>query len=354
MKPMFDKPSPFFIAGPCSAESEEQVYKIGESISKFGNIDLLRAGIWKPRTRPGSFEGVGEIGLKWLVDAGKKYHLKTTTEVANATHVEMALKAGIDALWIGARTTANPFSVQEIADAIKGTEIPILIKNPINPDINLWVGAIERIQNAGINDIAAIHRGFSSFEKTKFRNIPKWGIPVELMKIFPHIPIICDPSHIGGKRELIKEISQKALDMNMKGLMIETHHIPDEALSDAQQQITPDRLNEILNQLIIRIPNPKVGNDIILDELRDKIDNIDESIILSLSERFQLIDEIGLYKKENNMTILQVERWFEILKSRKDIGLKNGIRKEFIEDLLKQIHKESVYRQNNILNVSNE
>ena len=344
----FEKP--IIIAGPCSAESEAQLHDIAHTLSNSANIDLLRAGIWKPRTRPGSFEGVGAEGLKWLVEAGKAYHIPTTTEVANVKHVEQALKAGVDVLWIGARTTVNPFSVQEIADALKGIDIPVMIKNPINPDINLWVGAIERIQNAGMSEIAVIHRGFSSYEKTKFRNIPKWGIPVELMSLFPDIPIICDPSHIGGSRELIQSISQKALDMNMAGLMIETHHTPDKALSDAQQQITPAELFQILGELVVRKPNPVTGKDYILDDLRSKIDEIDDNIMNDLAKRFEIIDEIGAYKKANNITILQIERWFEILASRKKNGVSKGLRDEFIDEVLKSIHKESVYRQTNILN----
>jgi len=341
---------PILIAGPCSAESEEQLDCITKELATTRQVDLLRAGIWKPRTRPGSFEGVGEIGLNWLAKVGKKYGIPTTTEVANIKHVEQALKAGIDVLWIGARTTVNPFSVQEIADALQGVKVPVMIKNPINPDLNLWVGAIERIRNAGITEIAAIHRGFSSYEKTKFRNIPKWGIPVELMQLFPEIPIICDPSHIGGARDLISSVSQKALDMNMSGLMIETHHKPDQALSDAKQQITPARLTDILNELVIRNPNPAKGTDYILDDLRSKIDEIDEDLINNLARRFEVIDKIGAYKKDNNMTILQIERWFEILSSRKKSGSSKGLRDEFIDEVLKSIHKESVYQQTNILN----
>ena len=348
---MFTKlDKPFIIAGPCSAESAEQVDLVASQISKSPNVKLLRAGIWKPRTRPNNFEGVGKIGLKWLVDAGKNHHLKTTTEVANAMHVEEALKAGIDVLWIGARTTVNPFSVQEIADAIKGTNVPVLVKNPITPDLDLWVGAIERIQGAGIENIAAIHRGFSSYEKTKFRNVPKWGIPVGLMQIFPDLPIICDPSHIGGSRELIQEISQKALDMNMAGLMVETHPDPDHALSDARQQITPTRFLEILDRLVVRQKTPGLGKDYQLDDLRHKIDEVDNEILTALFKRFDIIDEIGAYKKANNLTILQIERWTEILNTRTNKGTANGLTKEFIESVLKSIHKESVLRQTNILN----
>lgn len=348
---MFTKlDKPFIIAGPCSAESAEQVDAVAEEISKSPKVKLLRAGIWKPRTRPNNFEGVGEIGLKWLVDAGKKHHLKTTTEVANALHVEKALSAGVDVLWIGARTTVNPFSVQEIADALKGTNVPVLIKNPITPDLHLWVGAIERVAGAGIENIAAIHRGFSSYEKTKYRNVPNWGIPVGLMQIFPDLPIICDPSHIGGSRALILPIAQKALDMNMAGLMVETHPEPDFALSDAQQQITPAQLISIIDDLVVRSETPAVGLDYKLDDLRHKIDEIDNEILTALFKRFDVIDEIGAYKKDNKLTILQIERWTEILQTRTAKALEKGLSKDFIESILKSIHKESVSRQTNILN----
>ncbi len=342
---------PIIIAGPCSAETEEQVFNIAQALASSNQVNMLRAGIWKPRTRPGNFEGVGEIGLKWLVNAGKAHNFPTTTEVANAKHVEQALKAGVDVLWIGARTTVNPFSVQDIADAVKGTNIPVMIKNPINPDIQLWVGAIERIADAGINEISAIHRGFSSFEKTKFRNEPKWGIPIELMRLFPDLPIICDPSHIGGTRALIEPLSQKALDMNMAGLMIETHLTPDEAWSDAKQQVTPKRLSTILSSLIVREKN--TGNaDFLtkLDSMRTQIDDSDQRLLETLANRFKIISEIGQYKKDNNTTILQSDRWFEILKNRKKNGSELGINEEFIDSLLKLIHKESVLLQTKIMN----
>ena len=342
---------PIIIAGPCSAETEEQVFETAKQLSEIGRVNLFRAGIWKPRTRPGNFEGVGEVGLKWLVDAGKQYKMPVTTEVANAKHVEQALKAGVDVLWVGARTTVNPFSVQEIADALKGIDVPMMIKNPINPDLQLWVGAIERMQKAGLTDISAIHRGFSSFEKTKFRNEPKWGIPIELMRLFPEVPIICDPSHIGGKRELIQPISQKAMDMNMSGVMIETHITPDEAWSDAKQQITPSRLNELLDDLIIRekdSSNPEYISK--LDGLRTNIDEADEKLLSALAERFKIINEIGKFKKENNTTILQPERWFEILRTRGEIGSELNLNDAFVDQLLKLIHKESVAIQTKIMN----
>ncbi len=342
---------PVIIAGPCSAETETQVFETAKQLSETGKVNLFRAGIWKPRTRPGNFEGVGEDGLKWLVDAGKQYNIPVTTEVANAKHVEQSLKAGIDVLWIGARTTVNPFSVQEIADALKGVDIPVMIKNPINPDLQLWVGAIERFQKSGITDISAIHRGFSSFEKTKFRNEPKWGIPIELMRLFPELPIICDPSHIGGSRALIESISQKAMDMNMSGLMIETHSTPEEAWSDAKQQITPTKLTEILSQLVIREKDSS-NQDFLskLAGLRAQIDDADEKILNTIAERFKIIDQIGSYKKENNTTILQPDRWFNILNSRKQIGTELQLDTEFVDKLLKLIHKESVSIQTKIMN----
>ncbi|MFD1550563.1 3-deoxy-7-phosphoheptulonate synthase [Putridiphycobacter roseus] len=352
---MFKKTDkPYIIAGPCSVESEQQIDYIATALAKDGNTNLLRGGIWKPRTRPNTFEGVGSVGLAWLVAAGKKAKLPTATEVANAKHVEEALKAGIDVLWIGARTTVNPFSVQEIADAIQGTNIPIMIKNPITPDLDLWVGAIERIQGAGVTDIAAIHRGFSSYEKTKYRNVPNWGIPVGLMQAFPGLPIICDPSHIGGTRELILPISQKAMDMNMTGLMVEVHHEPNKALSDAQQQVTPANFKNILEKIIIRELTPNTGENSILENLRGKIDEIDADLLKNLIKRFEVIDAIGQFKKDNNMTILQVDRWSEILRTRTKFGLNNGLSEKFVEGILKSIHKESVARQTKILNKTKE
>ncbi len=342
---------PIVIAGPCSVETEAQLFETTKQLAEIGEVDIFRAGIWKPRTRPGNFEGIGEMGLDWLVDAGRKYNIPVSTEVANANHVELALKKGVDVLWIGARTTVNPFSVQEIADALKGVDIPVMIKNPINPDLELWIGAIERIIASGNENIAAIHRGFSSYEKTKFRNEPKWGIPIDLMHIFPDLPIICDPSHIGGKRELIQSISQKALDMNMSGLMIETHFSPKDAWSDAEQQVTPKRLNEILNDLIVREKKPNNPDFIsALDELRSQIDEIDQQLLEVLAKRLAVISEIGTYKKENNTTILQPERWFEILKSRKEMGENYHLNPDFIDHLLKVIHKESVRIQTQIMN----
>ena len=345
------KKRPYIISGPCSAETEEQLLKTAKQLVKYSSIDCLRAGIWKPRTRPNSFEGVGETGLQWLKEAGNAVNLPVTTEVANTKHVELALKNNIDILWIGARTVANPFSVQEIANALKGVDIPVMVKNPVNPDFQLWIGAIERILQAGIDNIKAIHRGFSSFEKSAYRNIPKWEIPIELMRVFPEIPIICDPSHIGGNRKMIKTIAQKALDLEMDGLMIESHVNPDEAWSDSKQQITPKNLQQILSKLVVR--EPKVNNTTLKNKLtilRKKIDGLDEEIINLLSTRMNTVEEIGNHKKNNDITILQADRWKKIINDRKKIAREAGVSEEFIQRILKIIHEESINIQTSILN----
>ena len=345
------KKKPYIISGPCSAESEKQLLDTAKQLVKQSSIDCLRAGIWKPRTRPNSFEGVGEIGLKWLKTAGQETGIPVATEVANAKHTELALKNGIDILWIGARTVTNPFSVQEIANALKGVDIPVMIKNPVNPDLQLWIGAIERISQAGIKDVKAIHRGFSSYEKSAYRNTPKWEIPIELMRIFPEIPIICDPSHIGGNRKMIESISQKALDLEMDGLMIESHINPDDALSDADQQITPKQLQEILSKLVVRQPdinNTELKNK--LTVLRKKIDHLDEEIINLLSIRMEAVEEIGNHKKDNDITILQAERWEKIINDRRKIARSLGVSEELVQRILKIIHEESIDIQTNILN----
>ena len=345
------KKRPYIISGPCSAETKEQLLKTAKQLVKYGSIDCLRAGIWKPRTRPNFFEGIGETGLQWLKETGDAVNLPVTTEVANTRHVELALKNNIDILWIGARTVANPFSVQEIANALKGIDIPVMVKNPVNPDLQLWVGAIERIFQAGINNIKAIHRGFSSFEKSAYRNTPKWEIPIELMRIFPDIPIICDPSHIGGNRSMIKAIAQKALDLEMDGLMIESHVNPDEAWSDSKQQITPKKLHQILSKLVVR--EPEVNNKTLknkLDILRKKIDGLDEEIINLLSNRMNTVEEIGNHKKENEITILQADRWQKIINDRNNKAREAGVSEEFIQRILKVIHEESINIQTNILN----
>ncbi|MEM7551097.1 MAG: chorismate mutase [Bacteroidota bacterium] len=339
------------ISGPCSAETEDQVMSTCERLNATGKVNMLRAGIWKPRTRPNSFEGVGEVGLEWLVNAGKATGLKTTTEVAKAEHVEKALKNGIDVLWIGARTTVNPFSVQEVADALKGVDVPVMVKNPINPDLALWIGALERLNKVGITKLAAIHRGFATSEATPFRNVPKWEIAIKLKTIVPDLEIICDPSHISGNRELIPLVSQKALDLDMDGLMIESHIHPSTALSDAQQQMKPAAFGQIIDNLVFRksdVKNELFNNK--LEELREQIDKIDDDIIHQFGTRMGIAEQIGIYKKENKVTVLQVNRWKEILEERTSMGKALGLSEEFIEKLLELIHKESINRQNKVMN----
>lgn len=341
-------PKPWVIAGPCSAESEDQMIEVTQALSGM-NIPTIRAGIWKPRTRPNHFEGVGALGLEWMTKAKTQFGIETAVEVANAQHVELALKNSVDILWIGARTTVNPFTVQEIADALKGTDVPILIKNPVNPDLSLWMGAIERIANAGLTRIGAIHRGFSYFRKSRYRNEPVWQIPIELKRHFPDLPMICDPSHIGGSREMIQEICQKALDLNYDGLMIETHPDPNHALSDAKQQITPARLNEIINALVIKqVTSPDQTFTYKLEQLRKNIDNIDHDLIETLAARQRIIEEIGDFKKKNGISILQLDRWNDIIMSRPSWAAELGISKELIEELYKLIHTESIKIQNGI------
>jgi chorismate mutase len=341
---------PLIIAGPCSAESEDQMISIAKELQKHENI-LFRAGIWKPRTRPNSFEGIGAVGLKWMDTVKKETGLKTTTEVANANHVEQALKHDIDVFWIGARTTVNPFAVQEIADALKGTDKPVMIKNPINPEVNLWVGAIERFYDAGLTKLAAIHRGFFAYNNTKYRNLPQWQLAIELKRRIPGIPMICDPSHISGKRSLIYEVSQKAIDMNYDGLMIETHTNPEKALSDNAQQVTPKELNNILENLVIR--NSETENNDFktsLNELRIQIDDLDNELLDTLKRRMEVAEKIGVHKKKNGVTILQSARWEELLDSRIQSGIKNGLSEEFMSKLLKAVHQESINRQTKIMN----
>ena len=342
---------PLLISGPCSAETEEQLLITAKELAEIRKVHLFRAGIWKPRTRPNTFEGVGEKGLRWLQSVKEETGLLVTTEVANAKHVELCLKYGIDVLWLGARTSVNPFSVQEIADALRGTSIPVMIKNPISPDLNLWIGALERINKAGITKIAAIHRGFSSMERTPFRNVPMWEIPIELKTIFPSLPIICDPSHIAGSRKLIPMISQKAIDLDMNGLMIESHFHPKSALSDSEQQLTPTQLSSILEELIIRdsnITNKKFKDEI--EQLRNAIDEIDEEVIQNLSLRMDIAERIGEFKKKNKITILQANRWEEIVNQRLKTGLALSLSEEFIRGFLKLIHSESIRKQSIVMN----
>jgi len=346
-----DFAKPLIIAGPCGAETEKQVLTSAIGIAQTGKVKVFRSGIWKPRTRPNSFEGVGEKGLKWLKKVKQETGLLTTVEVATAEHVRLALENEVDILWIGARTTVNPFSVQEIADVLEGIDIPVMIKNPIHPDLALWAGALERFNNAGITKLVAIHRGFYSFEKTIYRNAPNWVIPIDLKLLCPELPIICDPSHISGRTDLIQQVSQKALDLDMAGLMIETHCDPENALSDAAQQITPKVLDELLNELIYREANTEsLEFENKLHELRAAIDKIDEKLLHNLSQRMQIVEKIGEYKRDNNVTILQLERWFEIIKTRTVRGELLGLEPEFINKILQLVHKESIRKQTGVMN----
>ena len=342
---------PLLIAGPCSAETEEQLVATAHLLAKTGKVSALRAGIWKPRTRPGEFEGIGSIGLQWLKRAKDETGIPTAVEVANAKHVDEALNAGVDILWVGARSTVNPFTVQEIADALKGVDIPVMVKNPVNPDLSLWIGALERINNAGITKLAAIHRGFSSFEKSAFRNEPMWDLAISLKTHAPELPIINDPSHITGNRDLISYIAQKALDLDMQGLMIESHIDPSVAWTDAAQQVTPAALAELMSHLTLRKPeiNGTVLNDK-LTQLRNQIDKIDDLVIQKLAERMQIVQKIGEYKKENGITILQVNRWDEILQKRTSYGKALKLEEDFTEKLLELIHSESIRKQTEIMN----
>lgn len=337
---------PLIIAGPCSAETEEQVMETARQLSSKG-IKIFRAGIWKPRTKPGGFEGIGVEGLPWLKEVKKETGMYVSTEVATAKHVYEALKAGIDILWVGARTTANPFAVQEIADALKGVDIPVLVKNPVNPDLELWIGALERINGAGLKRLGAIHRGFSSYDKKLYRNLPQWHIPIELRRRIPNLPLICDPSHIGGKRELVAPLCQQAMDLNFDGLIIESHCNPDCAWSDASQQVTPDVLDYILNLLVIRKETQTTEN---LSELRKQIDECDSNLIQELAKRMRVAREIGTYKKEHEMTIVQTGRYNEILEKRGSQGALCGMDPEFIKTVFEAIHKESVRQQLEIYN----
>lgn len=341
---------PLVIAGPCSAETEEQVLKIAHEL-KHSDVSVFRAGIWKPRTRPGGFEGVGAIGLKWLQKAKAETGILMATEVANATHVKLALEHDIDMLWIGARTTVNPFTVQEIADALVGTDKIVLVKNPVNPDLALWVGGVERLYNAGIKKLGVIHRGFSTYEKTKYRNIPEWQLPIELQSRFPNLPLICDPSHITGQRNMIQEVSQQALDLNYDGLMIETHTDPDNAWSDADQQVTPTVLKKIFEDLKVKkltIEEDDYNTEMI--KLRTNIDIADSKLIEILGNRMKVAEQIGVLKKEKNVAVLQNKRWNKILEKMILDGSEIGLSEEFILKLFKAIHQESISHQEKIIN----
>jgi chorismate mutase len=334
-------------SGPCSAETETQVMDTAKQIAAIDKAMIFRAGVWKPRTRPNAFEGVGEAALPWLQQVKAEYGLKTSTEVANAKHVEAALKHDVDVLWIGARTTVNPFSVQEIADALKGTASIVYIKNPVNPDIQLWQGAVERIQNAGITDIGLIHRGFGIYNKSDFRNEPMWQIPIDLRMKFPQLPIVCDISHISGKRDKLMSLAQKAADLDFDGLMIETHNDPDKAWSDAEQQVTPSRLYEILNQIIWR--QQDANADVPLHQMREEINTLDNHILELIGKRMAVAEGIGVIKKKQNMPILQIGRWNEILNQSVEKGNKLGLSSDFINKYLDAIHIESINKQNKVM-----
>jgi len=341
---------PIVISGPCSAESEEQLLATANELKKVEQVKIFRAGVWKPRTRPNSFEGRGSDALQWLNRVKLETGLLTTVEVASPKHVEMCLRHNVDILWVGARTTSNPFSVQELASALQGMNVPVMVKNPINPDINLWIGALERIHKAGISKLAAIHRGFYPFEKTLLRNIPKWEIPIELKSRFHNLPIICDPSHIAGSRKYIHEMAQKAMDLNMDGLMIESHFNPDEALSDSEQQLTPKDLDKLLRSLVCRLHDVDGQEIDQLDKYRDQIDSVDAQLIELLAQRMNIVEEIGEYKHEKNMTILQLQRWEKVRERGIDLAKSLGLSEKFTTQLLRMIHKEAILKQNEVMN----
>ncbi len=337
---------PMVIAGPCSAESEEQVMDTARQLAAYG-VKIFRAGIWKPRTKPGGFEGIGEKGLPWMQRVHDELGMLTATEVATPYHVEAALKAGIDVLWVGARTMANPFAVQELADALQGVDVPVLAKNPVNPDLELWIGGLQRLNQAGVTRLGVIHRGFSTYEKRLYRNLPMWHIPIELRRRIPALPIFGDPSHIGGRRELIAPLAQQAMDLGFDGLIIESHCNPDAAWSDAKQQVTPDVLDFILDKLVIRDTTVTTES---LEALRRQIDGIDNSLLELLAKRMRVSREIGVYKKEHNMTVVQTRRYGEILTKRGAQGVLCGMSGEFVKSVFEAIHEESVRQQVEIMN----
>lgn len=343
-------PKPLLIAGPCSVETEEQVTETVIRLHQTGKVDIIRAGIWKPRTRPGAFEGIGAKGLPWLQKVKELTGLPVAVEVAKASHVELCLEFGIDVLWIGARTTVNPFAVQEVADALKGTDMPVMLKNPINPDLALWLGGMERLQNAGLTKLAAIHRGFSFSGEKIYRNRPQWQIAIDFKTSMPEIPIINDPSHICGRRDILLQVAQKAMDLNFDGLMIESHISPDQAWSDAAQQLTPEDYAKLIQQLIIRSEDTMcIKGRTQLDRLRKEIDMIDDEIMNILASRMKIAREIGQYKMDNNMIILQTERWKEVLQKYVDRGAQYGLSEEFITRLIKSIHDESIEQQERVM-----
>jgi chorismate mutase len=341
---------PLIISGPCSAETEEQVMETARRLAATGKVDVLRAGIWKPRTKPGMFEGIGVKGLPWLAAAKKVTGLPIAVEVATARHVEAALQFDVDILWIGARTTVNPFSVQEVADALKGTNVPVLVKNPINPDLELWSGALERLQKVGVKEIGMIHRGFSNYGNTTFRNSPMWHLPIEMKRRHPEMLIVCDPSHICGNRQMLAEVAQKSIDLDFGGLMLESHIDPDQAWSDAKQQVTPERLKEMLDGLAWR-EEVSTREEFItaLATLREQINHIDDELMTLIGQRMKIADLIGQYKKENNITILQTNRWNEILDRAVTKGEQLGLSKEFIIRYFDAVHLESISHQNKVM-----
>ena len=342
---------PLIISGPCSAESEEQLVETAERLAATGKVDIIRAGIWKPRTRPGSFEGIGAKALPWLSRAKKLTGLPTTIEVATAKQVEDALNFEVDILWIGARTTVNPFSVQEVADALRGTDVPVLIKNPINPDLELWTGAVERVAKSGVSRIGLIHRGFSSYGNTEYRNAPMWHLAIEMKLRYPDLLFINDPSHICGRRDILLEVAQKAIDLDYDGLMIESHIDPDNAWSDAKQQVTPERLSELIDSIIWR--KEDVNSEeyhAALEKLRQQINHLDDELLQIVSQRMKIAEKIGEYKKNNNITILQTHRWNEILHRAVVKGENLGLSKEFITKYFDAMHLESINHQNKIMN----
>ena len=341
-----DSDRPLIIAGPCSAETEEQVMQTAQQLAQKG-CHIFRAGVWKPRTKPGGFEGNGETALPWLTQVKKETGMLVSTEVATPEHVELALKYGVDVLWVGARTSANPFAMQALADAMKGLDVPVLVKNPVNPDLELWIGALERINQAGIKRLGAIHRGFSSYDKKIYRNLPMWQIPIELHRRIPDLPIICDPSHIGGSRELIAPLCQQAMDLGFDGLIVESHCEPDKAWSDAKQQVTPDVLDYILSLLVIRDEKATTEG---ITMLRKQIDELDNQLMDLLAKRMRVCREIGQYKKEHNMTVLQTARYNEILEKRGAQGALCGMGAKFVKKIFEEVHEESVRQQIEILN----
>lgn len=347
------KGKPLVIAGPCSAETEEQVLETVKQIAEDGYAHVVRAGIWKPRTRPGSFEGMGEAALPWLQQAKAETGLPVAVEVATPQHVELALKYGVDILWVGARTTVNPFNVQELADALQGVDVPVLVKNPVNPDLQLWIGAFERLNRAGVTKLGAIHRGFSNAQETRYRNSPMWQIAIELKTLFPQLPVIGDPSHMAGKRAYLYEIAQRALDLNYDGLIIESHRDPDKAWSDAAQQLTPAALGEMLHELSVR--KKEYGNEYQsqLEVVRAKIDNLDRELLENLAARMSLIEKLAEYKRDNNVSAYQVDRFREVLKTRADWGKSLNLFPDLVDELFKLIHMESIRKQTEVMNQVN-